>query len=78
MVKIIKKGETPTRRIECSNCGSVLEYDNSDLSEMRNYLPVGTVYGQYIKTYFICPVCGCEVRACWIEPADREMPTDAK
>lgn len=65
-MKIIKKEEIPTEQISCSNCRSILEYDNSDLSEdwdRENYN--GHFTG--IRFYHLrCPVCGVYISANWI------------
>lgn len=42
----------PTRIIECPDCYSELEIDNSDLVEYKG--SSNLVYGNY---YVICPVC---------------------
>ena len=33
MVKVLEEKEVPRDTIECSNCGSLLEYGNADLYE---------------------------------------------
>lgn len=61
MIKIIKAQPVPKEQIECTNCGSILEYENVDL-EFYN----STLSGGY-KYHFRCPVCGVFIDAKWIE-----------
>ena len=71
MIKVIEKKEVPRAKIACSNCKSILEYGNSDLSEdyERTTKEKSTFYAtHYSPKYwcFRCPVCGCKVSANWI------------
>lgn len=51
MIKILNKGnkanklKSPIYRVECSNCGSILQYSKEDVHTDRD--------GSYIE----CPVC---------------------
>ena len=68
MIKVIEEKPVPRDTIECSNCHSILEYGNSDLSidwerereQMAMYASLNHWH------YFNCPVCGCKVCASWI------------
>ena len=61
MIKIIKAQPVPKEQIECTNCGSILEYENVDLELHQGYM---TGY----KYRFRCPVCGVFIDAKWIKP----------
>ena len=63
MVKVLVEKEVPKAEINCTNCGSLLEYGNADLSEHFNYQ---ASYLYYTKYYIVCPVCGCAVNVSWI------------
>lgn len=67
MVKIVIKNKVPTKKVKCSNCGSLLEYGNADLYIVY---PESTLTVQYLckQPYFAfkCPVCGVEVQAEWV------------
>lgn len=67
MIEIIEKKEVPKAEIECSNCGSKLMYENSDLIENYGHNAFYEVYGRLSRFHLTCPVCGCEVKANWIE-----------
>lgn len=60
MIKIIKAQPVPKEQIECTNCGSILEYENVDLELHQGYM---TGY----KYRFRCPVCRVYIDAKWIE-----------
>lgn len=60
MIKIIKAQPVPKEQIECTHCGSILEYGNVDLELIQGYR---TGY----KYRFRCPVCGVFIDAKWIE-----------
>ena len=61
MIKIIKAQPVPKEQIECTNCGSILEYENVDLEFYQSSLSGGYKYR------FRCPVCGVYIAAKWIE-----------
>ena len=61
MIKVIKAQPVPTEKIECANCGSVLEYENVDLDFCPSCLSGGYKYR------FRCPVCGVFIDAKWID-----------
>ncbi len=61
MIKIIKAQPVPKAQVECSNCGSILEYENVDLEFYHSILSGGYKYR------FRCPVCGVFIDADWIE-----------
>ena len=61
MIKIIKAQPVPKEQIECTNCGSILEYENVDLEFYQSSLSGG------YKCRFRCPVCGVYIDAKWIE-----------
>ena len=61
MIKIIKAHPVPKEQIECTNCGSILEYENVDLEFYQSCLSGGSKYR------FRCPVCGVYIDAKWIE-----------
>ena len=61
MIKIIKAQPVLKEQIECTNCGSILEYENADLEFYQSYL------SGVCKYRFKCPVCGVFADAKWIE-----------
>jgi transcription elongation factor Elf1 len=67
MIRVLVKKEVPFGKVECGNCGSLLEYGNSDLSKVY---PENTLTTQYLykQPYFAfrCPVCGLDVQANWV------------
>lgn len=52
MIKIIEYGKK--RRVKCICCGSILEYEESDIKSLQ------TGKNEW-KKYIICPVCNHEV-----------------
>ena len=48
MIKVLKKGTK--RKIECNNCGALLQYEKEDIQEQQIAL---NAYYEYI----ICPEC---------------------
>lgn len=67
MVKVLEEKEVPRDTIECSNCGSLLEYGNADLYEdYRKNETSNWIYNEVKTHYFNCPVCGCKISASWI------------
>lgn len=52
MVKIIKEGTK--KRVECKECGAVLEYENSDKYTRQTGL------NEY-QVYIICPCCNEDI-----------------
>ena len=68
MIKVIEEKEVPRAQIVCSNCGSLLEYGNADLSidygAERDFACAS--YANIRYHCFTCPVCGCKVSASWI------------
>lgn len=68
MIKVLKEEKVPVAQIKCSNCGSLLEYSNADLS--RDYERERDQSPMYANGwawyYFRCLVCGCKVSAGWI------------
>ena len=64
MVKIIEAKEVPTERVNCSNCNSLLEYENADLYKEYSY--ESAYHFNWPQYYFSCPVCGCKVKVSWI------------
>jgi hypothetical protein len=56
MIEVVRKGSL--KRIECSNCGSVLRYDaNEDIQTTEQKHELGT----FTKKIIVCPECGCEI-----------------
>lgn len=64
MVKIIKANPIPTKQIECSNCKSILEYGNADLTLYESYMIED-------KYKFTCPICGVDIEAKWIKDLEK-------
>lgn len=66
MIKILEENPAPRDTIRCSNCNSLLDYGNADLS--LNYDKMHHQYcSPLIKYYYLtCPVCGCKIDANWI------------
>lgn len=67
MIKVIERGEVPTARVRCTNCGSLIEYGNEDLQ--TKYFPYyeGQQLAMPDQRYnFYCPVCGCDIIVKWI------------
>lgn len=60
MIKIIKAQPVPKEQIECTNCSSILEYENVDLELHQCYM---TGYKYRLR----CPVCGVFIDAKWIK-----------
>lgn len=55
MIKVIPKDEEPRKRVECINCGSMLEYAHSD-----TYHDWYCDYGLKLDIhalYITCPAC---------------------
>lgn len=70
-MKVIKEGQIPTRRITCRECGSVLEYTNSDLTEVYDYRQQATYTTAYLcdtKYELTCPICKAHIEAQRIIP----------
>lgn len=70
-MKVIKEGQIPTRRITCRECGSVLEYTNSDLTEVYDYRQQATyitAYSYDTKYELTCPICKAHIEAQRIIP----------
>jgi len=70
-MKVIKEGQIPTRRITCRECGSVLEYTNSDLTEVYDYRQQSTyitAYERDTKYELTCPICKAHIEAQRIIP----------
>lgn len=53
MLRVIRHGKK--RRVECEECGSVIEYEKEDVKEVRTHI---NEYGYEIY----CPVCGKNIR----------------
>lgn len=51
-MKIIREGNP--KQIECSCCGSLLEYEPKDIQESQTHI------NEYTK-YVICPICDMEM-----------------
>lgn len=59
MVKVIEKKPVPTAQVRCKDCGSLLEYSNSDL--WRECDVDSFTYPLRDKYSFDCPVCKCKI-----------------
>lgn len=70
MIKVLEENEVPRAQVKCSNCGSLLEYGNADLSEDWKNRPdsyIASANNHAFRNYVLrCPVCGCEVSASWV------------
>lgn len=53
MIKIIERKEEPRATVNCPNCGSLLEYGNSDVIVEKQDNPVSILYRYFLE----CPVC---------------------
>ena len=48
--------------VKCGNCGSFLQYSQSDVFQQERGYDVGTYYGEtYIANLITCPVCGAKI-----------------
>ena len=61
MIKVLEENPVPYGTVTCPNCGSILEYGNADLIWVR-----GDLSAMY-RSYFVCPVCHCQVNAHQVE-----------
>lgn len=55
MIKIIKNTMTEPTQIECENCGSIIEYNFSDIHRKDTIGFFG--FPGCLERYVICPVC---------------------
>ena len=67
MIKVLEEKEVPRAQVECSNCGSLLEYGNADLHiDYERNKDQFNIYAGINWYCFTCPVCGCKVSTSWI------------
>jgi len=55
MVKVIQEERLPAQMKRCSNCGSLLKYENSDIKIAVEMYPVFTL--RTYRGYIVCPKC---------------------
>ena len=58
-MRVIKKGNVGKKRAKCYHCGSLIEYEDSELSEGRRYDSI--LHLDVWSKYFFCPVCKCKL-----------------
>lgn len=54
-MRVIKKGNVGKKRAKCYHCGSLIEYEDSEIHEGRSYDHV--LHLDVWTKYFFCPVC---------------------
>ena len=75
MIKVLEEKPVPTATINCTNCGSLLEYGNADLCEdyPRDSTSLSYTYGAGHNYYFRCPICGVKVNASWVVKKEEQL-----
>ena len=53
-MKVVKRGKIPTKKVQCQNCHSIIEYKRMDM---------GRTHFQTEDYWFlICPICGLTIK----------------